>query len=244
MSRKVHPAANLFPLMDDDSFNHLKADIEKNGQREMVVYWRDQLVDGRNRLRACRELKIQPSECELDDGDDPIAYVLSANLHRRHLDESQRATVAAKLKELLEPEKHENKRKGGGDKKSQNARTAKKSDVANLPQAMNSESRAPAARDQAAAMLNVSGRSVDHASAVLKQGSPELIAAVESGKVAVSKAAKIAKTTDKPKQLEAATTRAAKKRTEKTAFDRLCELWKKASDVQKSLFRDYIETNP
>ena len=56
-------------------------------------------IDGRNRYLACQRLG---REIQVKDfvGDDPISFVLSANLHRRHLDESQRAMVAGKLSKL------------------------------------------------------------------------------------------------------------------------------------------------
>lgn len=87
-------------MMSASEFARLKADIEVNGQREDVVVWRGLLVDGRNRLRACEELDIEPQIAELMDETDPVQYALSHNLHRRHLTTAQRAIVAAKLATL------------------------------------------------------------------------------------------------------------------------------------------------
>ncbi len=101
----IHPAAELFPMMTDVEFEGLKEDIRQHGQRDDIMIWNGQLVDGRNRLRACNELGIEPSFCQMSDELDPVAWVLSHNLHRRHLTTAQRAMVATKLATLRDGEK-------------------------------------------------------------------------------------------------------------------------------------------
>lgn len=95
-----HPLAALFPLMTGPAFEDLRADIGMPGLREPIVTHEGMVLDGRNRLRACLETGTPPEFREWDDGSDPLAFVLSANLHRRHLDESQRAMVAARVATL------------------------------------------------------------------------------------------------------------------------------------------------
>jgi len=97
-----------------------------------------------------------------------LAFVISLNLHRRHLDESQRAMVAAKLANTTH----------GGDRKSDQR--------ANLPFDLITKS-------EAATMLNVSTRTVKSAKAVMEHGLPELIEAVEQGEIPVSAAVAIAR---------------------------------------------------
>ncbi len=53
---KVHPAADLFPLMLESELKELADDIKQNGLQQPVVIWRDQLIDGRNRLDAMTQL--------------------------------------------------------------------------------------------------------------------------------------------------------------------------------------------
>jgi hypothetical protein len=94
---EAHPAASIFPMLDHDAFERLKEDIRIHGQRDMIVFLGDKIIDGRNRYKACIELGIEPNTCELDSCDDPIGYVLSTNLHRRQLRTSQRAMCAARM---------------------------------------------------------------------------------------------------------------------------------------------------
>ena len=50
---KTHPAADLFPMMTDAELTELAADIKANGLLNPVVLLDGQILDGRNRLRAC-----------------------------------------------------------------------------------------------------------------------------------------------------------------------------------------------
>jgi hypothetical protein len=94
--RLIHPAADAFPMLSAAEYRQLRDDININGVRVPVLMTPDGLVlDGRNRLRACDELGIDPP-IETYHGD-PVACVISLNLARRHLNESQRAMIAAKL---------------------------------------------------------------------------------------------------------------------------------------------------
>ncbi len=158
---EFHPLANVFPLSDGEEFRALMADIAAHGVREPVVLYEGQILDGRNRYRASWAAGV---DCPLTnyEGDDPAAYVVSLNLRRRHLTESQRAMAAAKLVSWA---RGENQHTSGS---------------ANLP------------THKAAEMLKVSPRSVSTARAVRDKGTPELQQKVEHGKVSVSAAADVA----------------------------------------------------
>jgi len=64
---EIHPAATIFPMMDEASFTALKNDIEKNGLEKCITFYEGKVLDGRNRLRACQELGITPQEEEIED---------------------------------------------------------------------------------------------------------------------------------------------------------------------------------
>ena len=159
MTLEIHAAANIFPMMSECEFAHFKQDIKKHGQKEWIALYQGKILDGRNRYKACIELGIEPELCEVDESKpnfDPIAYVLSHNLHRRHLTESQRSMVAGKLATLPR----------GGDRGNQH--TGGKGSIDTLPTI-----------DDAASLLSVGRASVARAKQVIEHGSKAVVDAVE-----------------------------------------------------------------
>jgi hypothetical protein len=178
---EFHEAANIFPLMTGSDFDEFVEDIRKNGLQVPIELFQGKVIDGRNRYNACKAagaafdfIDVSPS--------DPVDYVLSRNLHRRHLSTSERALVAARARELHERQAKERMSEGG--KKAGRGRPQQ--GMENLPSTIEAGS----ARDRAAKSVGVSGRTVDYAASVLKHGEPELVQAVEQGRVSVSAAAK------------------------------------------------------
>jgi hypothetical protein len=96
---EFHPIANVFPMMEGVEFKRFKEDIRTRKQQEHIILYQGKILDGRNRYQACKELGL-PVDTKPFSGTDPVGFVISANLHRRHLNESQRAMVAAKLASL------------------------------------------------------------------------------------------------------------------------------------------------
>jgi N6-adenosine-specific RNA methylase IME4 len=96
-----HPVADIFPMMSDLEFAGLVDDIKVNGLREPVWLHGDgRIIDGRNRYRACRQIGMDPpTRIYRGDDDGLVAFVVSLNLHRRHLNESQRSMVGARIED-------------------------------------------------------------------------------------------------------------------------------------------------
>jgi hypothetical protein len=186
----IHPAARIFPMLPERELQELADDIKANGQSVAIILWRGQLLDGRNRWMACERGEIEP-KIERRDSLSPAAaidLVISLNIKRRHLDESQRAMAAARVRSVFELPTDDPAA----------AVDASQPDLfANLQTAPvgGEVTRAAVARpDEAAAeLLHVSPRSVAHAKIVLATGIPELQRAVDDAKVAVSTAADVAR---------------------------------------------------
>lgn len=180
----VHPAAELFPLMQDDEFASLVESIREQGLREAVWLTKDgALLDGRNRVRACQAAGVKP-EFRQYDGDDPVAFVMALNMDRRHLTVGQRAMVALKLVPMYETE----------GRKAQSV--AGVSTAPGRPSKLPADLQEASARRQresthrAGAAAKVSGRAVSQAKRVA-ENAPDLKAKVESGELALDRAERI-----------------------------------------------------
>lgn len=160
MNYEFHPLANIFPLIDGQAYQELLGDVLRHGVREPVWLYEGQILDGRNRYRAAMAMGVSCPTREYE-GEDPTGFVVSLNLHRRHLSESQRAMVAAKLANMP-----------------QGART----DIASIE---------ATSQTQAAELLNVGRASVQRARDVIENAPAEVVHAVEQGAMSVSLAAKV-----------------------------------------------------
>lgn len=91
---KVHPAADVWPMLPEDELRALADDIAAHGLRQpLVVTPEGELLAGRNRLRACEMAGVEPESIYYDG--DPYAFVLSENGHRGHYSTGQRAIATA-----------------------------------------------------------------------------------------------------------------------------------------------------
>jgi hypothetical protein len=107
---KYHALCEIFPPLQGDALASLKDDIRISGQRMPVMLYKGEVLDGRNRVETCKVL-FRDVICEdLPDDTNTVAYVISVNLARRHLNETQRAVIAGKL---ITTKLGDNQHKGG-----------------------------------------------------------------------------------------------------------------------------------
>lgn len=183
----IHPAAELAPLMDAAAFKSFADDIEANGLHDAIELIDDTVIDGRHRQRVCEERGVEPRYIDAPEAarEDPVGYVKSKNIHRRHLTPSQIAVFGVgelKYQEGLARARQEASRATPGQQIGQAS--------ANL--------RSPAtdagkAAEHVARDLNVSPRLIETAKSVVKHGTAELVDAVRRGDVALSAAVEVAK---------------------------------------------------
>lgn len=200
---KIHPFAEVFPETSPEDYQALKTSINRNGQRDPIVLLGGEVLDGRTRYRATRELKIPPQFRQYDpvkDGPDPLAWVIDKNLHRRHLTTGQKAALALSLEKVIAQAKEQ-------------AKAAAKPPTSNDPDASDDDDipigtkepegtvdggKTPTSIQQAAKAAGVSERSVADAK-FLEKNDPERLESVKKGETSLHAATQAAKA-DQEKQ--------------------------------------------
>jgi N6-adenosine-specific RNA methylase IME4 len=157
---EYHECANLFPMMSKDELFGICENMRQYGYDKTapIVLHEGKILDGRNRQLAADTVGVTPNYIEFDNGD-PLEFVIRHNLHRRHLNETQRAIIAGRLANLS---------------------NGQKTSSANLQ-------RIPITQPQAASMLNVSPRTVATVKAIEK-AAPELVGKMERGEMTANQA--------------------------------------------------------
>ena len=162
---EYHEYANLFPMMSSAEIKELCADMVANGYDETspIVIFEGKILDGRNRQLAADTAGVTPNYIDFT-GDDPVAFVIRHNLHRRHLNETQRAVIASKIANMQQ---------------SPGINQYTKEVDANLHGAISISN--------AATMMSVSPRTVATVKAI-ERNAPELIPAMERGEMTANQA--------------------------------------------------------
>ena len=169
---RVHRLAAYFPILEGEELDQLAKDINDNGQLEPIVMFKGEILDGVNRWTACERLGIDPITKEYE-GSDPLRYVISSNVRRRHLDKSQRAMIATEMLPEFEAD---------AEKRRVDMRAVGSTDPTSHRNYGEEESRR--SRAEAAQEFGVSGPSVQRAKRV-KEQAPERVDEIVSGETSV-----------------------------------------------------------
>ena len=89
-----HPIADLLPLMHGHEYQALVDDIRQHGLRHPILVYDGQILDGRNRYRACLDAGVEPETTTFEGTHrEAMQVARSENIPRRHLDAAQRAAA-------------------------------------------------------------------------------------------------------------------------------------------------------
>ena len=172
-----HPAAKIFPLMQERELAELARDIKENGLLSPIVLLGTSVLDGRNRQLACARADVEPWLVQWKPIGDlgPATWVISQNLKRRHLTSSQAAACAVEALPLLEAEARERR-----------LANLKRGNIG--PDVQTIERRgAGRSVEQAAGKFNTNHLYVSEAKGI-KQSDPDLFEAVREGKKTIPQA--------------------------------------------------------
>jgi hypothetical protein len=183
-----HPAADLFPLLSESEMVELVEDIRVHGLYEPVWLWNDPetgtvLLDGRNRAHACFQAKVELA-VRWYEGDDPISFILSENLKRRHLTHGQQVAIAVEAEPLFAAEAAKRKVEAGQEYGKGHPKV-----LADLREP-SEDPRKRWSSERAAKVVGVSGRSLSQFKRV-QNHAPDLILKVKSGEVSLDRAERV-----------------------------------------------------
>ena len=206
---KNHPAADAWPMMDDERYEELRADIEMNGQREPITLCDGMILDGRNRHRACIDLGVHP--LTRDYVGDPWAFSWSMNGARRDIEdqtvralcfkrcEDGSAKWATRLAKIAE---EGNRKRADASKGNTNAAKKKDDSVASHDDMRPKKSGKNVALPQRAAEAKVSPATMARADQIAKR--PDLERKVVDGDMKPAEALREIRSEKRRKELEQA----------------------------------------
>ncbi|MCA1701471.1 MAG: ParB/RepB/Spo0J family partition protein, partial [Actinobacteria bacterium] len=184
-----HPRAHLVPAPSARQYTALAADISQRGiVAPLDTTSASLLLDGRQRLRAARQLGLEEVPVRVVEPEDEIAFMLLAALRRRHLSASQRAALALEL-QLYQHEREQ-------------ARQRSRANLRNSPEVATLPPRGERSRELAARLVDVSPRTIQDA-LIVRDADPELFEQVKAGEIAVEKAARRIRQQRKREHLDA-----------------------------------------
>ena len=169
--------ALMFPPLSPARYARLLASIRAHGLRRPTIVWRDQIIDGVHRLKACLEAGVEPRYEFLDEGEDPFEYLADENISLRAMTQNEKSLTAYLMSQYSTP--------GRPRRPEENS-----ANLRNITQG------------EAAKLIGVSTRLVSDASRVLSETSPAVPAlreAVKGWRVRCSDAARIA---DRPTEVQ------------------------------------------
>lgn len=229
MSKKdydIHPAAKLFPMMEKEPLGELAKDIRKNGLVNSIILCDGMILDGRNRFVACQIAGVEPRFMPFASDLSPTEWVLSQNLHRRHLTASQKAAVAVGALPLLEEEAKERKAKGAAQRDHREI----------IP----SDEKGKAS-EKAAELTGANARYVSDAKRIAEEA-PETFEKVKSGEMSIPEAKRELKW-DVGASSAAEPKESAPEDNDSGTLWNLKRLWRAATKKEKSEFLKWAKEN-
>ena len=163
----IHPAANIVPMMDEEQYQALVEDVRANGFLNPIKITKEGLlIDGRNRICASIDIELD-APIEEYSPVDPVQYIVSENVKRRHLTVGQRAMIGTSIEEY-----HAKEAKG---------RQGVRTELPTNPNISQNSDEGETSKHKAAKAVDVSHDSIARAKTI-KQSAPDLAEEVQQGR--------------------------------------------------------------
>ena len=170
--------AGLIPPLTEEEYRGLEVSILADGCRDALVLWGDVLVDGHNRYRICEAhgLPYKVVQKDFTDRNEVLLWMLKNQLGRRNLNDFQRVEMVRKCEDAVKAQAKER----------QGTRTDLENNIMEkFPQGT--------ARDELGAMAGVSGKTYEHAAAILDEAPEEVIQAARRNELSINAAYEVTK---------------------------------------------------
>ena len=193
---EYHEIANIFPLMQGQAFDDFLADIVNNGIREPVWVFEGKILDGRNRHAAAKiaRLKVEIREF-IGSRQEALQFVWSLNFARRHLNSSQ-SSLADSKRNLLQNAYAEIR------EAAKERQLSGKKQNTDLVQLVAQGDRTQKTRDIRAKSAGTNHQYIDITDRIVATR-PDLVTAIESGEMTVSRARRELKKEELSSRIEA-----------------------------------------
>ena len=174
--------AALIPPLTDEEYRGLEASILEEGCRDALVCWGDVLVDGHNRYKICTAhgVPYDVVQKEFTDRNEVLLWMLHNQLGRRNLNDFQRVEMVRKCEKAVKAQAEQRMLAG------------KSAPMEKFPQGT--------ARDELGAMAGVSGKTYEHATAVLDEAPQEIIEATRNNELSINAAYEVTKLSEEKQQ--------------------------------------------
>ena len=226
---KPHKLAQFFPPMPEKEIDNLVADILDHGLKYPIVTHDGCILDGRARLTACKRAGVEPVLVKLPENEDPLDYLVSVSLRRKHFSDDQRIMISAGISMELAK-----RSKVLRAKTASNARHHGKKGDASGTTAIPKKEPKERANETVAKLFNVSPTAVKLATRLIKE-SPAAALAVKNGTASFKKANREVWAAKKVAEIEQAATEFTTET--QNAFDKVCQLY-------HTDFRQLLELRP
>ena len=173
---------SLIPPLTDDEYKGLEESILKEGCRDALVAWGETLIDGHNRYEICTKYGIpfQTVQKNFSDRDSVKLWMMQNQLARRNLNEFQRIEITHKCEDAVKAKAAERLSPGT------NQYTERSKE--NFPATSKGQ-----ARDELGSMAGVSGKTYEHAVAVMETAPAPVVEAARKNDLSINAAYQVTK---------------------------------------------------